>query len=1046
MRPFEVILLTSVVLCLVAWPIVRQRHRLLLSIAVYISVALLLVHSVVEGQRWQLWPTYLVAISMFATQLVINIRNRNFSKSLPKRRSIWRLLAIASGLLLTALSAIIASVLPVFNLPEPTGSYQTGATRLHFTDHARPDEYSSTESDYRQIPVRVWYPSSDQWGTKVPYMTSEKTAALAATYELPAFFLNYLSLVETHSMAGAQVADGQFPLVLYSPSGFNVQGTAMCEELASHGFVVAAINHAYWNAYSVDSLGAVTVNDRSNAYLRRMWEEEMSPETESIKDQITRADDNESKLQLHNELTLAMPTEVQDIKEWSKDISFIIDQLETHPDSPDGLTTELDFDRIAVIGFSKGGAAAGQACLDDQRISAGVNLDGFMFGDVVDSAIPCPFLFAHSEPFVPDAYINDVFYERSPDGSVLMKVHGAKHANFSDMSLWGPLMTAQDNFGSIEGHRVVEIINSYVLAFLNSSLNGSVESLLSCPKKEYSEVELFKKIGSSSIQIVPLAGSYLGQEPPGLEPELFAPGIIPVDGIQHCIPTFSPDGNEVYWMSGEFLKGKFKGTIWYTKMEQGLWIEPRIAPFSGEYNDHAPFMTADGTRLYFSSSRPGGVDNVQNVWYVDRTDEGWSDPVNLGSPPNTELGATQATFTTDGTMYFVASKEGTQWNTGIYRSRIESGAYQEPELLPPPISTEYADVYPFIAPDESYLLFGSTRPGGRSTETDLYISYRESNDTWSEPSQLGESVNNGKTVSFSSVTHDGKYLFFNRFDEDGTDKFYWVDASTLNKYQATNIPASSFLKTESRLHQELDMVLDSSRRALDIIGVSAAVVWENGRTWTGVSGISTPEQPVTDDMLFGIGSATKTYVAALVLKYVEDGLLSLDDPVTNWLTDLPVELTGVSIRQLLNHTSGLYNYMAHPDYNSALFAHPDTMWNAEILLSSFMLESYGAPGEAWHYSAANYILLGILIEKLTGNDAHNEIQDKLLRPLNLRDTYLYPQQVYNTDRMAHLWMAIDSTGVPMDINALVGYPPHRGMFSSVWTAGAIHATALDAAI
>jgi hypothetical protein len=138
-------------------------------------------------------------------------------------------------------------------------------------------------------------------------------------------------------------------------------------------------------------------------------------------------------------------------------------------------------------------------------------------------------------------------------------------------------------------------------------------------------------------------------------------------------------------------------------------------------------------------------------------------------------------------MYFVARHEGVQWNIGIFRSRLVDGLYQEPEALSEVINGESADLYPFIAPDESYLLFGSSRPGARSVETDLYISFRDEDDTWSEPVQMGETINNGMTVSFACVTHDGKYLVFNRFagatEEDSDDKFFWVDARILDQYR-----------------------------------------------------------------------------------------------------------------------------------------------------------------------------------------------------------------------------------------------------------------------
>ena len=283
--------------------------------------------------------------------------------------------------------------------------------------------------------------------------------------------------------------------------------------------------------------------------------------------------------------------------------------------------------------------------------------------------------------------------------------------------------------------------------------------------------------------------AYLGQKPPGMVPEKFAEGILPTDGIQHCFPAFSPDGNEVYWMNVDMEARK--GIIKYMEVSDGVWSKPEIASFSGEFNDHAPVFSSDGKRIYFASSRPSGTGKGKNIWYVERNESGWSDPVNLGSPPNTELGASQPSLTRDGSIYFVGILEGAQWNTGIYRSKIIDGSYSDPEpvveifntIEGKVIDTTYVDYTPYIAPDESYLIFSSSRPGRKSTETDMYVSFKNKYGSWREPVNMGDKINNGMTATFPFVSHDGKYLFFNRFDETDTDVFFWVSSKVIDEFR-----------------------------------------------------------------------------------------------------------------------------------------------------------------------------------------------------------------------------------------------------------------------
>lgn len=291
--------------------------------------------------------------------------------------------------------------------------------------------------------------------------------------------------------------------------------------------------------------------------------------------------------------------------------------------------------------------------------------------------------------------------------------------------------------------------------------------------------ELKNDTPSNSMAESPLAGEYLGQEPPGLSAKQFAPDIISAEGIQHCHPSFSPDGKEVYWMT---IQPGSPPKIYFMQETDGKWTAPEVVSLAGEYSIISPVFSHDGRRLYFSSGMPGGY-GKRDIWYVERDSPGWSEPINLGSPPNSEQDELQPSVTNDGTLYFISVMDNVQWNKGIYCSRFIDGDYATPEPLSQTINTQYADSYPCISPDESFLLFGSGRPDGLGGETNIYISFRDSLGNWSNPQNLGSEINNGYTVSFPYITIDGKYLFFNRFIESGTDAFFWIDSKILSQFK-----------------------------------------------------------------------------------------------------------------------------------------------------------------------------------------------------------------------------------------------------------------------
>jgi Tol biopolymer transport system component len=262
-------------------------------------------------------------------------------------------------------------------------------------------------------------------------------------------------------------------------------------------------------------------------------------------------------------------------------------------------------------------------------------------------------------------------------------------------------------------------------------------------------------------------GQYLGQKPPGLIPEIFAPDVISGKFNLHGFPAFSPNGKEIYW---PVLPPK----ILFMKYENNSWTNPAEASFS-ENNSQAPCFSPDGNKIYYQVSRSGGFGSL-DIWYVEKIGIQWSNPKNIGQPINSSKLESQPSFTKDGTIYFTGELEGVMANRGIYRAKYANGKYLTPELLGDNINTKYLEIYPFIALDESYLLFCSTRPSMEEINRRIFISFRMKSGKWSEPINLNKKINFNYQSAFPYVSPDGKYLFFT-----AKGGIYWMSAKIIEQ-------------------------------------------------------------------------------------------------------------------------------------------------------------------------------------------------------------------------------------------------------------------------
>ncbi len=304
-----------------------------------------------------------------------------------------------------------------------------------------------------------------------------------------------------------------------------------------------------------------------------------------------------------------------------------------------------------------------------------------------------------------------------------------------------------------------------------------------------------------------LAGDYLGQEAPGPDPELFAPGIVST-GLDELNSVFSPDG--ALFLFAVKLPRSSQHTLLYMAREHGRWSPPRTLPFSGVYNDADPALSADGQVLYYVSKRPldaaGTTEKDWDIWMVERVEDGWAEPRNPGAPVNSDQIEVYPSLTKNGTLYYSSGRPGGMGRNDLYRTKRINGQYSEPENLGEAVNSIHFEGDIYVAPDESYMIFTSGRPGGFGS-SDLYVSFREPDGSWTTAKNMGEAINSEYQEYCPVVSPDGEFLFFTSYKpgdfsarkpltydafqeiyqmpQNGLGDVYWLSAELLDQLRPT---------------------------------------------------------------------------------------------------------------------------------------------------------------------------------------------------------------------------------------------------------------------
>jgi ankyrin repeat protein len=340
-----------------------------------------------------------------------------------------------------------------------------------------------------------------------------------------------------------------------------------------------------------------------------------------------------------------------------------------------------------------------------------------------------------------------------------------------DKDGWTPLHVA-----AAEGKiKMIEFLIARGLDQDARNIKGETAYHVALSAEATEAANFLKKAGAdtSAPRFPELKGPYMGQKPPGTQPEMFMPGIVSGHYNAHSSIVFSPDGKEAYWTEMSPPEGKVMGM----KMVGDKWTYPE-PKFEGRDSSFSP----DGQRIYFIRLRPfregekpaGEEHGWECYWYMERTASGWSEPVSVGEAVNSIGVHWQPSVDKDGHLYF------SEFEKNIYRSEYKNGEYQVPVKITEFFKNDTLQGRcPFISPEGDYLLF--------SAEDQLHISFKRKDGSWTDRIPLGNEINARGLNGSPRVTPDGKYIFFVSAGQNRPWGIYWVSAEIIGRLRKEHL-------------------------------------------------------------------------------------------------------------------------------------------------------------------------------------------------------------------------------------------------------------------
>ncbi len=471
MRIIEIFLIFFLILLSIQFvlpaTIGKQKKGNIMGVLSVVGIVMFLAHILFEGPRWQMLPVYIPTILLCLWSIIkltelYRIQTGAITEPVkgPPRIRKGAAIIVVSVILISS-SLFLNSLFPAFSLPTPSGEYAIGTLTFELTDNSRNETFTEPPNDHRRILIKAWYPADTITGYRMaPYIDapSQFGTGIERSFGFPTFIVSHFQLTKTHSYLNVPLSQAEisYPLLVFSHGygGLIMQDTVLMEELASNGYIVFSISHSYEAAVTSFPDGSVIYEATEEMYAN-----------------------------LGNSLNI-----------WANDTTFLVDQLEipNNPNIPNILWDGMDLNTIGIFGHSFGGTTAEHMILEDARFDAGISFDSPHGGSSLTMNMTKPFMLLFG-PDYGNPEMNDTIFHRAEGTCYGLFVNGTRHYNFADVNIWSPVLRSFGLLGSIDGYRMLHILNAYVLAFFNEHLIGITSPLLDGPSVEYPEVLFYSK-------------------------------------------------------------------------------------------------------------------------------------------------------------------------------------------------------------------------------------------------------------------------------------------------------------------------------------------------------------------------------------------------------------------------------------------------------------------------------------------------------------------------------------------------------------------------